>query len=132
MSDDATVGIILAKKGSKECTLALDYDDKPLAQVRELASDLAEFYKLGNYLIVESSPKHYHVVYYQDWLDWRQILRIAEGSKCDAKFLEQLKYKGFLRLRIGEKNGYKPKILEEGRTDYSKIPPNPMLKNLWS
>lgn len=98
--------------------LCLDLDDISLKKSEKLANFLLKKYKLQGYLLIKSSPKHYHVVF-NKYLSWKRTLQIlARVFKCIEWALWQIR-KGEITLRISPKKGKNlPKIIKcVGKTD---------------
>jgi hypothetical protein len=61
---------------SDDETVMLDFDDAELEQVQYWVMRAMKWFKLGGYLILESSPGHYHVVFNRR-VDWAENMRIV-------------------------------------------------------
>ena len=92
----------------------IDYDNKlTLPELMEECKRLQEQFKdtLGDAYIFESSPKKYHVHFYQQVTYWKAF-EIIHFSNCDSQYK---KYRGVrfnLTLRISPKgNGFIPKFV---------------------
>lgn len=92
--------------------LCLDLDDISQRKAERLANFLLKKHKLQGYLLIESSPKHYHVVF-NKYLSWRKTLQILSRIyKCVEWLLWQIR-KGEITLRISAKKGKNlPKIIK--------------------
>lgn len=96
----------------------LDLDNMTFKKPKWIAKTLAEEYKLEGYLLIESSPRSYHVVF-NKYLSWRKITEILFRMHECVRYSVMQMYNGHLTLRISRKNGKnKPKILlQVGKTD---------------
>ena len=61
---------------SDDETVMLDFDDANLEQVQYWAMRALKWFELGGYLILESSPRCYHVVFDRR-VDWAENMRIV-------------------------------------------------------
>ena len=98
--------------------LCLDLDDVSLRKSEKLANFLFKKHKLKGYLLMQSSPKHFHVIF-NKFLSWRRTLQILLSVfKCTEWALWQIR-KGEITLRISAKKGKNiPKIIKcVGKTD---------------
>lgn len=83
--------------------LMLDLDDCSLRKTTHIAEHLLKQHKLEGYLIIRSSPKHYHEVF-DRYLTWRKIGMILMNQYlCIRWGIWQIK-KGELTVRISAKN----------------------------
>ena len=96
--------------------LDLDYITQEKADKR--AVHLLERYKLEGYLLIESSPDHYHVVFNR-YTDWRETTQIVFSTFKAIEWGIWQARKGELTLRLSEKNGKNiPQLIKcVGKTD---------------
>jgi hypothetical protein len=94
--------------------LLLDYDNElTLPELIEECRRLQEKFKevLGDAYIFESSPKKYHVHFYQPMTYWL-ALKIIHFSKCDPQYKKWRMCRNNMTLRLSPKEeGYVPKII---------------------
>lgn len=84
--------------------LCLDLDNVTRKKAEKLAESYLKKYNLEGYLLIRSSPKHYHLVFNR-YLSWRKTLQIIFSTiKCLEWGIWQAR-KGELTLRISKKNG---------------------------
>jgi len=98
--------------------LCLDLDNITSKKAENLAEFYLQKYKLEGYLLIKSSPKHYHLVF-DRYISWRKTLQIIFSTiKCWEWGIWQAR-KGELTLRISAKKGKNiPKIIKcIGKTD---------------
>ena len=103
---------------SDQCVM-IDLDDITIEKVLKIAERLLDKHKLGGYVVVTSSPTHYHLIF-NNPANWKLIIQILfrfRKMSIEAWAKNQAQ-KGFCALRVNSKNGHKPKIiLEKGQTD---------------
>lgn len=105
----------VTKKG-----VMLDLDYVSERKVKGLAHILCEKFKLEGYLIIQSSTKNYYHVIFNRYTTWRETLQVIFSVLLGDTILWGIHQarKGWLTLRVSEKNGYKPKIIFiKGKTD---------------
>lgn len=100
--------------------LCIDLDDITYEKVLKVCERLLKKHGLEGYLIVESSPKHYHAIFNRP-IEWRTIMQILfrfRKMSIEAWAKRQAQ-KGFLALRVNDaKHGIQPKpIKQKGETD---------------
>lgn len=54
----------------------IDLDGMPLEEVKEIANKALKRFRLGGYIILESSPNNYHVVFDRPFRYWSKVYRI--------------------------------------------------------
>ncbi|MEO0252256.1 MAG: hypothetical protein ABIM44_08505 [candidate division WOR-3 bacterium] len=96
----------------------VDLDGMPLEKVRELADLALKRFKLGGYVILESSPNNYHVVFDRPFRYWSKTARvmawiaIISGNPNVQKWVCMQLIKEASTLRVSPKptnpEGYKP------------------------
>ena len=98
--------------------LCLDLDYLSERKTKKLTETLYKKHKLEGYLIIKSSPKHYHVVFNR-YLSWRKTLQILSTVYSCFEWMQWQIRKGEITLRISTKKGKnKPKIIrQKGQTD---------------
>jgi len=98
--------------------LMLDLDDCTQKKALSIAEHLLEKHKLEGYLLIKSSPKHYHVVFNR-YLSWKKISQILFNQYICIRWAIWQMRKGELTLRVSEKNNKNlPKIIKQkGKTD---------------
>jgi len=98
---------------AKHCLL-LDYDDElPLPELIQECKRIQEKFKdvLGDAYIFESSPKKYHVHFYQR-MPYFYALKIIHFSKCDNNFKKWRMIRSNMTLRLSPKEtGFIPKFV---------------------
>ena len=103
---------------SYSCVM-IDLDDISYEKVLKIAERLLEKHNLGGYVVIISSPQHYHLIFNSP-ANWKLIIQILfrfRKMSIEAWAKNQAQ-KGYCALRVNSKNGYKPKIiLEKGQTD---------------
>jgi len=99
--------------------LIIDLDDMNLPKVTRIVDKLYQTHDLEGYLIIESSPNHYHVIF-NKYLEWNKITYILFNFVKNSVIgwsINQMR-RGDLTLRISTNKGHKPKILTVyGETD---------------
>ena len=94
--------------------LLIDYDNKlTLPELMEECKRLQEKFKevLGDAYIFESSPKKYHVHFYQE-MDYWTAFKIIHFSKCDEQYKKWRGMRFCLTLRLSPKTeGFVPKFV---------------------
>lgn len=98
--------------------VCLDLDDIIRDKAEKIADYLLKKYSLEGYLLIESSPNHYHVVFNR-YTSWRKTIQIIFSiRKCHDWATWQAK-KGELTLRVSTKKEKKlPRIVQcVGYTD---------------
>jgi len=94
--------------------LFLDYDDElTLPKLMEECKRLQEKFKevLGDAYIFESSPKKYHVHFYQPMNYW-YAFQVIHFSKCDEQYKKWRGCRTNLTLRLSPKEeGFVPKLI---------------------
>ena len=98
--------------------LMLDLDNINQKKARKIAQITCKKHKLKGYLLVKSSRNHYHIIFNRTNISWRKTLQIIFSlHKCVFWGIQQAR-KGWLTLRISQKKGKIPKIIEaKGNTD---------------
>lgn len=97
--------------------IILDVDNHKKATVRKLAQNLLINHDLKGYAIVQSSKKHYHLIFDRDKMTWKQITKIILSVRFALTWAIIQAQRGYLCIRVSERNGFKPRIVEEhGRT----------------
>lgn len=98
--------------------IILDLDNMKYRKARWLTEKLLKQYKLEGYLLIQSSPKNYHVVF-NKYLSWRTITKIIFSQYESLRWAVYQMRSGYLTIRISKKNDKnKPKIiLKIGKTD---------------
>ena len=89
--------------------LLIDLDLCGWLKAQKIARQIMQDYPdVGDCLIAESSPHHYHLVY-DDGLTWGRIVHIietlAELQIVEDKYLSVRKFRRDLTLRVSEKTG---------------------------
>ena len=104
---------------SDQCVM-IDLDDIAYEKVVKVAKRLLHKHELEGYCIIESSPKHYHVIFNRP-VAWKLIMQVLfRFRKMSVEaWAKQQAQKGFCALRINAaKHNFKPKIVtEHGQTD---------------
>ena len=99
--------------------LIIDLDQIKLEKVTRIAKKLNTQYNLNGYLIMESSPEHYHLIF-NEYLNWKDITKILFNFNKNSVIgwaINQMR-RGDLTLRISTNRGSKPKIItQEGASD---------------
>lgn len=112
VKQDYCIGFVTTKG------LIMDLDDVQLKKVVNIANKLMIQHKLEGYLVVESSPYHYHLVFNR-YLPWHKIIQILFNQYICIRWAIWQARKGELTLRISRKNKEnKPQIIcQKGKTD---------------
>jgi len=103
---------------SEKHTVMVDLDNMSFKRVKGLAELASEHLALGGFIILKSSPKHYHVVFDKPMRYWSDVLRVIAwiGILADNpnawKWVCMQAIKKACTLRVSEKptkKGVKPK-----------------------
>ena len=99
-------------------TVMVDLDSMSFKRVKDLAESACSHFKLGGFIILKSSPNHYHVVFDKPMRYWSDVLRVISWIDILAdspnvwKWVCMQAIKKTCTLRVSEKtteNGVKPK-----------------------
>lgn len=98
--------------------VCLDLDYITEKSVQKLAEYLLKRYRLKGYLLVKSSPEHYHLIFNR-YTSWNQALRIVFSVYKAVEWGIWGARKGELTLRLSKKKGKNiPQLLKiVGKTD---------------
>ena len=103
----------------------IDYDDAiSLENLIAETKRLQKKFKLGNAWIFESSYHHYHVVYFEDVLDYFDCLRILHDTPCCRQYKMWRMLRQNMTLRMSSKDGSRPKfafMVKKLRNDSKKV-----------
>lgn len=79
----------------------IDYDDVSLRIIEDEVRMLHSEFKLGDCVLVETSPNRYHTIFFWDTLTWREIMSVFKSTKhADIEFIEYTSNRGVNRIRI--------------------------------
>lgn len=95
------------------CTIRIDFDNTSLSEVKYWAKRACDWHKLEGYIILESSRRHYHVVF-DKTVTWGTNVKVMCWIALESGNLNLQKYvlmqgiKKTSTLRIGNKGEKKP------------------------
>ncbi len=100
MKGDLALGVTLATK-ERGGVLGIDVDGIKLSRVVVSVKKLQTVCALGSADIIQSSAEdHFHVVFFDNWLEWGKIIGILRVCEIvDPQFVEAKDELGYLRLR---------------------------------
>jgi len=103
---------------SDKNTVMVDLDNMSFKRVKRLAELTCKHFRLGGFIILKSSPNHYHVIFDKPIRYWSEVLRIISWIAIMSnnphvwKWVCMQAIKKACTLRVSEKpakNGVKPK-----------------------
>ena len=109
-------------------TAMLDLDKIEFKDVKQLAQKCLEFWDLGGFLILKSSPGSYHIVF-DRIVSWRENLQVVawcalySGSEDLKRWLVMQCRKGSSTLRVSSKREKKrPRVVYREGSEEEQIP----------
>jgi len=110
--------MVTVKGISDNHTIMVDLDNMSFRNVKSLAELACRHFKLGGFIILKSSPNHYHVVFDRPMRFWSDVFRVISWIAIISnnpnvwKWICMQAIKKACTLRVNEKpikNGVKPK-----------------------
>ena len=91
--------------------LVIDLDTIPFEKIQKIAEHHLKNDSLEGYIIMESSPQHYHIVF-NAYLPWKTIAMILYSFRHPSirQWADHQMRRGYLTLRVTPKNGYTPQL----------------------
>ncbi|MEM3797746.1 MAG: hypothetical protein QXY74_04840 [Candidatus Bathyarchaeia archaeon] len=103
---------------SDKHTVMADLDNMNFKRVKSLALLTMKKFRLNGFIILKSSPRHYHVVFDKPMRYWSSVLKVIAwmgivGNNCNLwKWMCMQAIKGYCTLRVSPKpvnpEGVKP------------------------
>lgn len=116
-----TIGIILGEKKKEDNIVALDIDNYPKQKIIQEIKRLQKKYKLGNAILTKSSPQKHHIFFFWNMMSWDKSVKIMKDCRLVDEDWKEFKEKAkFTRIRVGIKDGYKPKIIQTIKSPHHK------------